>query len=193
MTPSFLPPSHALGEGSLFSIAPSGPMRSNNTWLNGQWETTASDGSEWKATLAPLSNDRFQLSFQRKATSPQVPELSGTATGWIARVGDASLLILELAQSQYVVLGFQTLNPLLVRTRELKLPPDAKTDSPYKLRAQIRAAFKNGTLFSGEQAIWKKTGEIFWNPRAEPSTGTFTPVRNVLSKPASVHKPAPVQ
>ena len=174
----FAPPAY-------FANPPTGPSRSNNTWLLGVWEATAGDGSQWTATVTPMTSDRFQIAYQRKA-APKIPALSGTAEGWISRVGLARLLVLDSkgALPGFVVAGFQLLTPLEVRTREIILPPGAESETAYRLRKAIRTAYKDGTLFSGREAVWKKSAEITWNPRLSPTSQTFTPVRNVLPQPA---------
>jgi len=167
--------------GCLFESAPTNPSRSNNTWLLGVWEYTDTEGAIRKATLTPSNSDRMQI-FYEEFNSAGKKIRSGTYSGWVSRVGQASLLTVELkegATTGYLVVGFQFLDPLSVRMREVTAEETAKTASPFQLRAAIRQAFKEGTIFQGRNEIWTKTGEIYWDPEGDPEQHTFAPPRNL--------------
>lgn len=187
-----------------FSHPPTGPSRSDNTWLLGVWEMpklSAEDGSRqgtYRAVLAPLTSDRMMLTLEdRNAEGRVLRQMQARA--WISRVGQATFLVAEvipdgtpltsdLEGTKFLVVGYQLLDPLNVRLRELMLPPEAYQAGRFHLRRMIRQAFNNGTLFQARSQIWTKTGEIYWRPDGDPATDTFTPTRN-LPPPAPKASP----
>lgn len=164
-----------------FLSAPTGPSRSNNTWLLGVWETPK-EGNEgvFRAVVTPVSSDRFLVLLEDRDANGKV--LRGTNfEAWISKVGKATLITGQFPDpdqpGRFLVFGYQLLDPLTVRIREINPPVEALQASPFQLRQAIRRAFKEGTLYQGEEQIWTKTGEIFWNPEGNPATDTFTPPR----------------
>ncbi len=177
------------GSGCLWDFAPSGPSRSDNTWLLGVWEGKGiKEGSTFRAVVAPTGTDRMQVFYTEK--NPQGKVLAqGSAAAWISRVGQVNLLVVELSNNlntpSYLLLGYQILSPLSVRIREVTLDPPTPPANPFRLRVAIRKAFAEGTLFSGAQAIWYRTGEVYWPQNANPASDTFTPPRAPDSKRSS--------
>jgi hypothetical protein len=168
--------------------APTGPSRSNNTWLPGVWEAPKEENKGvFRAVVTPVSSDRFLIFLEDRDAAGKV--LRGTNfEAWISRVGQATL-ITGLASApgetpRYFVFGYQLLNPLTVRLRELTLAEDARELSSFQLRQSIRRALKEGTIFRGEDALWTKTGEIFWDPEGTPEQNTFSPPRYLPPLPA---------
>lgn len=176
--------------GCLYDAPPTGPSRSNNTWLLGVWEYHTTEGHSRKAIVTPLDSDRVTIIYQELDANKKKVQ-AGTFTGWISKVGQASLLTIAIPQegnlgkNSYLLLGYQLLNPMNVRLREVTLDPSAQTASAYQLRKLIRRSFRDGTIFSGKYEIWKKTGEVFWNPQGNPAEDTFSPIRNVRPLPPS--------
>jgi hypothetical protein len=167
-----------------FASAPTGPSRSNNTWLLGVWETPTEKGGLRRAVISPVDSDRMLVIFSEiDEKKKKVAEF--TATAWISRVGHATLLTMELpptaqgAPPVYGVVGYQLLTPLLVRLREVTLDEEARGATSYRLRQSIRRAFKDATLFNGRDELWSKVGEIYWNPEGNPAMDTFAPPRNL--------------
>jgi hypothetical protein len=163
---------------------------------------SAEDGSRqgtYRAVLAPLTSDRMVLTLEDRNKDGRVLR-QGQGRAWISRVGQASFLVAEIAADgtpltsnfdspKFLVVGYQLLDPLNVRLRELLLPPEATGASRFNLRKMIRAAFRDGSLFQAREQIWTKTGEIYWQPDGNPATDTFTPPRNV---PPPVPTPTPL-
>lgn len=167
--------------GCLFEVAPTGPSRSDNTWLLGVWEFEDADGNKKKAIVAPTQSDRMVVVFEEKNKGGKILR-SGTYPAWISKVGQATLLVFEVSgqqESGYFLLGYQLLDPLTIRLREVTLGAYDRKPGAYGLRSVIRQAFREGTLFQGEQEIWSKTGEIFWQQGGDPAKDTFVPPRNV--------------
>lgn len=164
--------------------APTGPSRSNNTWLLGVWETPTEKGGLRRAVISPTDSDRMVLVFTEiDEKKNKVAEFTGAA--WVSRVGRATLLTIELpsatqgAPPVYGIIGYQLLNPLLVRVREVTLDEEARTVDAFQLRRFIRRALQAATLFAGRDELWTKVGEIYWNPEGNPATDTFAPPRNL--------------
>jgi hypothetical protein len=163
--------------------APTPPTRSNNTWLLGVWETPKEEGKGvFRAVVTPVSSDRFLIFLEDRDAQGKVLQ-SASSEAWISRVGDAYLVTCKSpdpAQAgRYLVFGYQLLDPLNVRVRELTLPEGATEATSFQLRKAIRRGYKDATIFRGEDQVWQKTGEIFWNPDGSPATDTFAPPRNI--------------
>lgn len=164
-----------------FSTAPAGPTRANNTWLLGVWEAPrAEGGGVFRAVVTPKSGNRSLLFLEERDAEGRVIK-SASFESWITKVGQATLIAAKCLDGEkagrYVVFGYQLLDPLNVRIRALNLPAEAFEATSFTLRKAIRRAFKDGTLFQGDDLIWKKTGEIYWNPEGNPEADTFTPPR----------------
>jgi hypothetical protein len=167
--------------GCLWEFAPSAPSRSDNTWLFGVWEGDGlKEGTTYRVVVAPTESDRMQVVYSEKNKAGKVVK-SGTAAAWISRVGQVSLLVVELSPGpgdpSYLLLGYQILSPLSIRVREVTLDPPEPPANPFRLRVAIRKAFREGTLFGGGQAIWQRKGEVYWPENPDPATDTFTPPR----------------
>jgi hypothetical protein len=167
--------------------APSAPSRSNNTWILGVWETPKDENKGvFRAVVTPVSSERFLILLEDREPGGKVLR-SGSFEAWISKVGRATLITGTTPDpgqaGRYLVFGFQLLDPLTVRVRELTLPADAIQATSFQLRKAIRSALKDGTIFQGEDQLWTKTGEIFWNPDGNPSTDTFAPPRYVPPLP----------
>lgn len=183
----------ALG-GCLSDSPPSPPSQSVNTWLLGVWEAKSAEGNLRRATVAPSSSDRMTVLYEEINPKKQVVR-SGTFPAWISHVGSAKLLVVEVPSPEkkngkgYLLLGYQLLDPLNVRVRELVTDISESSAPPFALRKTIREHFKKGTLFSGNHEIWQKTGEVF-SPKkdADPAQDTFVPTRN-LPRPTPTPKP----
>lgn len=183
----------ALG-GCLSDSAPSGPSQSVNTWLLGVWESKSEEGNLRKAIVAPSSSDRMTIVYEETNSKKQIVH-SGSFSAWISHVGSAKLLVVEVPSPDqkngkgYLLLGYQFLDPLTIRIREISPEiTDAKT-SAFNLRKSIRQLFKKGSLYSSKQELWQKTGEVF-SPKknGNPAQDTFTPPRN-LPTPTPTPKP----
>ena len=165
----------------LLDHAPSGPSRSTNTWLLGVWEAREADGKSFRAVVAPVSSDRMMVYFTEKDRSGKTVR-SGAYPCWFSKVGQAHLLVLELREAPdagYLVLGYQFLDPLKLRLRELVLNPEKPLTSAFRTRVQIRRQFVRGDLFQGRQLLWHKTGEVYWQQGGNPADHTFEPTRNL--------------
>ncbi len=174
--------------GCLLDYAPSGPSRSNNTWLLGVWEAEGEKGNTYRAVVTPSTSQRMTVFFTEKNKQGKTVQ-SGQYQSWISRVGSASLLVFEIPEEggpRYLVLGFQLMDPLKVRLREVTLDSSKPLGSSFRTRVEIRRQFALGELFRGKQVLWHKTGEIFWEPEkdgGDPARNTFTPTRNLPRGP----------
>lgn len=149
--------------GCLYDVPPAGPSRTLNTWLLGVWEYRTAEGNTLRVTVAPASSHRYRLRIEEMGRDRK-PSKSTDMQGWIARVGELNLLILEIPQEQgkskYMVLAHQLLSPNRVRVVVVNV--ELKGQSAFALRQAIRRAIRKGELFRVDGMIWQRTGEVVW-------------------------------
>ena len=155
--------------GCLYDSAPSGPVRSVDSWLLGQWATKDKAQHSFTATLTPASSDHYKVIFQKK--SGETHEFDG----WISRVDDFSILVLKSlnqddSYGKYSLYHYELLSqgppPLggiganRIRLSELQLDESTRSLDPVKLRSAIRAALKSGTLLTPYDVSSSRKGEL---------------------------------
>ena len=168
--------------GCLYDSAPSGPVRSIDTWLVGQWQATDASGNVSTATVAPAATGHYTITFSGNK-GRQVYRFDG----WLSRVDDFSILVLKSLDGEnsgkHLLLHHELLSPAAalpggvgatrIRISELQLDPTSRSLDPYHLRKAIRASLKQGDLLSPYDVvsdrkagggaipgsvIWTKTG-----------------------------------
>ena len=173
--------------GCLYDSAPSGPARSIDTWLLGQWQASDSSGKTSTATVSPGTSSRYQITFTGN-NGRQLQHFDA----WFSRVDDFSILVLKSLDGEdagkHLLLHHELLSPspappggvgaTRIRISELQLDPSAQSLDPYHLRKAIREALKRGDLLapydvvsdrkSGGSAIpgsviWTRTGSVALN------------------------------
>jgi hypothetical protein len=170
--------------GCLYDYAPSGPVRSIDTWLLGQWSTQDKSGHQFSAIVTRTDSDHYHIQFNKPGAGNQEFD------AWLSRVDDFSILVLRslnegatfgkfalyhtelLTQSPAPVGGIGSNR---IRLSELQLDESTRSLDSTKLRAAIRSALKAGTLLlphdvvadmkSGKDeipgsVIWTKTGSV---------------------------------
>ena len=155
--------------GCLYDHAPSGPVRSLDSWLLGQWATQDKSGHAFQAIVTPASSDHYKVSFQRSAA--EALEFDG----WISRVDDFYLLVLKSLNQgdsfgKYALYHYELLKPASpppggvgaprIRLSELQLDESARSLDAFKLRAAIRSALKAGTLLTPYDVASSRKGEL---------------------------------
>jgi len=168
--------------GCLFDNPPTGPSRSMNTWLLGQWEHKTKEGKTLKATVGPLDGSRYVIYLQEFNKAGKLVQTT-TYPAWISRVGQIPLLTVEVNSGEgtrYAVMSYQLLDPLSVRIRQLQMDDSARSLSSFQLRVAMRRQFKEGTLLPNEVgAIWSKVSEIYWPPDGMDGPQPKQPLRNL--------------
>jgi hypothetical protein len=175
---TLLPVATLLLSGCLYDNPPSGPSRSIDTALVGQWETIDRSGQVNRVTVTPSSSDHYRIVWSGN---------KGTRTlgfdAWLGRVDDFSILVLKSLDGQnegkYLLLHHELLSPgfarpgevgaTRIRVSELQLDPSAATLDPYHLRRDIRDALKAGTLLAPYDVVTdrksggvKTPGSVIW-------------------------------
>ena len=141
--------------GCLYDNPPSGPSRSIDTWLVGQWSATDKAGHVFDAVMTPATSSHYRLSILRKGSVPQEFD------GWISRVDGFSILTLNSLNEgpgfgKYVLYHYELLSPGVpppggigaprIRLSELQLGESCLSLTSYNLRKEIRQALKEGIL-----------------------------------------------
>lgn len=173
--------------GCLFDSAPSGPARSIDTWLLGQWQASDSTGNASTATVAPGAASHYQVTFTGN-NGRRVHHFDA----WLSRVDDFSILVLKSLDGEdtgkHLLLHHELLSPspappggvgaARIRISELQLDPGAESLDPYRLRKTIREALKRGDLLAPYDVvkdrksgggvipgsvIWTRTGSVALN------------------------------
>jgi hypothetical protein len=154
--------------GCLYDSAPSGPVRSIDTWLVGQWETTDASGNISTATVAPAGTGLYAITFSGK-NGRQMEHFDG----WLSRVDDFSILVLKALDGEntgkHLLFHHELLSPTpappggagatRVRISELQLDASSQSLDPYNLRKVIRTALKHGDLLAPYDVVAdRKTG-----------------------------------
>lgn len=164
--------------GCLYDNPPSGPSRSIDTVLVGQWETRDKSGQINRVTVTPSSSDHYRIVWSGNKGTP------GTGfDAWIGRVDDFSILVLKSLDGKdagkHLLLHHELLAPgfappggvgaTRIRTSELQLDPSAATLDSYHLRRDIRDALKAGTLIAPYEVVTdrksggvKTPGSVIW-------------------------------
>lgn len=173
--------------GCLYDSAPSGPTRSIDTWLLGQWQTEDPSGHSSTVTVMPGKAGHYGIRFERSKGNT-----ARTFDGWLSRVDDFSILVLKADDGEkagkHLLLHYELLAPSpappggvgspRVRISELQLDSSASSLDPYHLRKTIRESLDRGDLLapynvvSDRKAgglkipgsvIWTKTGQVSLN------------------------------
>lgn len=170
--------------GCLYDNPPSGPSRSIDTTLVGQWETKDQSGQISRVMVSPASSDHYRVTHSSNG-GRQVYHFDA----WLGRVDDFSILVLKSLDGEetgkHLLLHHELLSPApappggvgatRIRLSELQLDPSAATLDSYHLRRDIRDALKAGTLLAPYDVvadrksgggktpgsmIWTKTGGV---------------------------------
>lgn len=141
--------------GCLYNNPPSGPSKSIDAWLIGQWETKDKAGHQYHAVVTRAASDHYHFSLQGKSGAPLEFD------GWLSRVDNFSILVVkslnhDATSGKYALYHYELLAPgtpppggvgaTRIRLSELQLDESARTLDSFQLRAAIRSALKNGTL-----------------------------------------------
>ena len=161
--------------GCLYDNPPSGPVRSIDTWLVGQWGTEDKAGHECSAVVSPTNaSDHYRVTFSRLGSRSQ------EFGGWISRVDGFSILVLKSLDDlgargtggvgKYLLFHYELLSPGVpapgglgaerIRLSELQLDDSARSLDSFKLRAAIRSALKAGTLLAPFDTVAERKGKI---------------------------------
>jgi hypothetical protein len=154
--------------GCLYNNPPSGPSRSIDTWLVGQWATKDKSGHSYSAVVAPAASDHYRVTLSRPLNGVQQFD------GWISRVDAFSILVLKTLDGQgagkyllchYELLSKSTPSPggigaERIRISELQLDPAVCELDSYGLRKAIRSALKAGTLLTPFDTVAERKGKL---------------------------------
>jgi hypothetical protein len=170
--------------GCLYDHAPSGPARSNDTWLAGEWSAVDKAGHRFSAVMAPSSSDHYRVTLARGGGRTMEFD------GWISRVDNFYFLVLKSldegpSQGKHALFHYELLAPgapqpggigaTRIRLSELQLDDSCLPLDAYKLRAAIRQGLRDQTLLPPRDAvadrkknlenipgsvIWTKTGGV---------------------------------
>jgi hypothetical protein len=155
--------------GCLYDNPPTGPSRSIDTWLIGQWQTKAKAGHSYSAVVAPTTaSDHYRVTFSRPGSSAQEFD------AWISRVDGFSILVLKsldgVGSGKYLLCHYELLAPGTsppggvgaerIRLSELQLDESTRTLDSFKLRAVIRTALKEGTLLTPFDTLAERKGKL---------------------------------
>jgi hypothetical protein len=158
--------------GCLYDNPPTGPSRSIDTWLVGQWQTKAKAGHPYSAVVAPTTaSDHYRVTFSRPGSNTQEFD------GWISRVDGFSILVLKSldgigsrSAGKYLLCHYELLAPGTpppggigaerIRLSELQLDESTRTLDSFKLRAAIRTALKEGTLLAPFDTVAERKGKL---------------------------------
>ena len=166
-----------LVSGCLYDHAPSGPSCSIDTWAVGTWEAKDKAGRTYSATVTRQDSDHYSVLFGRKGD--RVAEFEG----WISRVDGFPVLTLRSmdggpTHGKFSLFHYELLSPApappggigarRIRLSELQLDESARSLDSYRLRAEIRRAFRAGTLLSPRDSaegtpgsvVWTRTGDV---------------------------------
>lgn len=148
--------------GCLYDTPPSGPVKSIDTWLVGQWATRDKANHDYTAVVAPASSDHYHLTLRDKSGA------SLEFDGWLSRVDDFSILVFKSLNEgptlgKYALYHYELLSSApappggvgatRIRLSELQLDESCRTLDPYHLRVAIRSALKNGTLLPPHDVV----------------------------------------
>jgi hypothetical protein len=140
--------------GCLYDNPPSGPLKSIDTWLIGQWQTEDKSGHEYNAIISRTSSDHYHLSIPTKGSTLEFD-------AWLSRVDDFSILVVKSLNQgpslgKYSLYHYELLAPssappggigsTRIRLSELQLDDSCRSLDSFHLRAAIRKALKNGTV-----------------------------------------------
>ncbi len=158
--------------GCLYDNPPSGPSRSIDTWLVGQWQTKSKAGHSYSVVVAPTSaSDHYRVTFSRPGSSTQEFD------GWISRVDGFSILVLKSLDGsgvrgaeKYLLCHYELLAPSAptpggigaerIRLSELQLDESTRMLDSYKLRSAIRSGLKAGTLLAPFDTVAERKGKL---------------------------------
>lgn len=161
--------------GCLYDNPPTGPSRSIDTWLVGQWQTKAKTGHSYSAVVVPTTaSDHYRVTFSRPGSSAQEFD------AWISRVDGFSILVLKSLDGigargvggagKYLLCHYELLAPGTpppggvgaerIRLSELQLDESTRTLDSFKLRAAIRTALKEGTLLAPFDTVAERKGKL---------------------------------
>jgi hypothetical protein len=155
--------------GCLYDNPPTGPSRSIDTWLVGQWQAQGKAGRSYSAVVAPTTaSDHYRVTFTRPGSSAQEFD------AWISRVDGFSILVLKsldgIGSGKYLLCHYELLAPGApplggigaerIRLSELQLDESTRTLDSFKLRAAIRTALKEGTLLAPFDTVAERKGKL---------------------------------
>ena len=155
--------------GCLYDTPPSGPVRSIDTWLVGQWQSKDKAGHTYSAVVTPTTaSDHYRVTFSRSGRGTQEFD------GWISRVDGFSMLVLKsldgVGTGKYLLCHYELLAPGTpppggigaerIRLSELQLDESTRALDPFRLRAAIRSALKAGTLLAPFDTVAERKGKI---------------------------------
>ena len=141
--------------GCLYDNPPSGPAKSIDTWLIGQWQTQDKSGHGYQTVISRPSSDHYHLSIQTKSGTPLEFD------GWLSRVDNFEILVVKSLNQgpslgKYSLYHYELLAPspappggigsTRIRLSELQLDDSCRTLDSFHLRAAIRSALKAGTV-----------------------------------------------
>jgi hypothetical protein len=155
--------------GCLYDNPPSGPVRSIDTWLVGQWQCKDKAGRTCSAVVTPTTaSDHYRVTFSRTGGGTQEFD------GWISRVDGFSILVLKsldgVGTGKYLLCHYALLAPGTpppggigaerIRLSELQLDMSARALDSFRLRAVIRSGLKAGTILAPFDTVAERKGKI---------------------------------
>jgi len=160
--------------GCLYDNPPSGPTRSIDTWLVGQWHSQDKSGHSYSAVVGPTTaSDHYRVTFSRGGGVPQEFD------GWISRVDDFQILVVKSlnegpSQGKYSLYHYELLSPApappggvgaeRIRLSELQLDDSTRSLDSFLLRKAIRQSLKAGTLLAPFDTVAERKGKIDQTP-----------------------------
>jgi hypothetical protein len=160
----------------------SGPTEDLNTWLLGVWEHKDAKGQVYRAGVLPLTRDRMTVWFRKLGKTPREMR-QWEFEAWLSRVGSVVYLNLkclssagEVPEGAFVFVQHQVVNQNAVNIRKIELTATPDTTS-FQLRAEVRARYKDGSLFPDAPTRWNRISEVYWEVGDIAGEQPFQPLR----------------
>jgi hypothetical protein len=163
-----------LATGCLYDNPPSGPTRSIDTWLVGQWDAQDKSGHSYSAVVSPTTaSDHYRVIFSRRGIAPREFD------GWISRVDDFQILVVKSlgegpSHGKYSLYHYELLSPApappggvgaeRIRLSELQLDDSTRSLDSFHLRKAIRESLRAGTLLAPFDTVAERKGKIDQTP-----------------------------
>lgn len=144
------------------------PSKDINTWLLGVWVMKDGRDKMIRAMVTPRSSDRYLIVVEEEGVAARRGKRLARFEGYIVRVGRMNFLNLRclegsgmVGEGRHFFAQYQVLEQNSVRVREPVLTAGQGASS-YRLRQEVRARLKEGTLFVGPGSDWRRVSEVYW-------------------------------